>query len=130
MLLHAKVPLLGHHTSGVRSEWYRDDLKEAEKQDPLNFLIETALQKEISQEGKACWPKDQGLRQDNTLYVLHSKAPFGSILKIENLSMHEQVTAYTRTPIIFYRLFLIFFPAFRLITVPQYQLVLSVLFGS
>jgi 2-oxoisovalerate dehydrogenase E1 component len=50
MLLHAKVPLLGHHTSGVRSEWYRDDLKEAEKQDPLNFLIETALQKEISQD--------------------------------------------------------------------------------
>jgi 2-oxoisovalerate dehydrogenase E1 component len=40
MLLHAKVPLLGHHTSGVRSEWYRDDLKQAEKQDPLNFLIE------------------------------------------------------------------------------------------
>jgi 2-oxoisovalerate dehydrogenase E1 component len=50
MLLHAKVPLLGHHTSGVRSEWYRDDLKEAKKQDPLNFLIETALQKGISQE--------------------------------------------------------------------------------
>ena len=50
MLLHAKVPLLGHHTSGVRSEWYRDDLKQAEKQDPLNFLIEAALQKGITQE--------------------------------------------------------------------------------
>jgi 2-oxoisovalerate dehydrogenase E1 component len=25
MLLHAKVPLLGHHTSGVRKEWYRTD---------------------------------------------------------------------------------------------------------
>jgi LysM repeat protein len=39
---------------------------------------------ELSQEGKACWPKDQGLGQDNTLYVLHSKAPVGSILRIEN----------------------------------------------
>ena len=25
ILLHAKVPLLGHHTSGVRKEWYRSD---------------------------------------------------------------------------------------------------------
>lgn len=25
LLLHAKVPLLGHHTSGVRKEWYRTD---------------------------------------------------------------------------------------------------------
>lgn len=36
MLLHAKCPLLGHHTSGVRKEWYRgDDLSLHEKQDPL-----------------------------------------------------------------------------------------------
>src|ERR1039458_4042806 len=34
-LIHAKVPLLGHHTSGVRKEWYRDDLDEALKKDPL-----------------------------------------------------------------------------------------------
>lgn len=25
ILVHAKVPLLGHHTSGVRKEWYRTD---------------------------------------------------------------------------------------------------------
>ena len=37
-LIHAKVPLLGHHTSGVRKEWYRDDLKEAEKEDPYPKL--------------------------------------------------------------------------------------------
>lgn len=35
MLVHAKVPLLGHHTSGVRSEWYRDDLEEDVKDDPF-----------------------------------------------------------------------------------------------
>ena len=34
-LIHAKVPLLGHHTSGVRKEWYRDDLEEHAKRDPL-----------------------------------------------------------------------------------------------
>ncbi len=34
-LIHAKVPLLGHHTSGVRREWYRDDLEEQKKRDPL-----------------------------------------------------------------------------------------------
>ena len=37
-LIHAKVPLLGHHTSGVRKEWYRDDLKEAAKADPYPKL--------------------------------------------------------------------------------------------
>lgn len=35
MLIHAKVPLLNHHTSGVRKEWYRDDLEECAKNDPL-----------------------------------------------------------------------------------------------
>lgn len=34
VLVHAKVPLLNHHTSGVRKEWYRDDLEEAQKEDP------------------------------------------------------------------------------------------------
>lgn len=38
MLIHAKVPLLNHHTSGVRKEWYRDDLEEAAKKDPLPKL--------------------------------------------------------------------------------------------
>ncbi len=38
MLIHAKVPLLNHHTSGVRKEWYRDDLAESEKRDPLPRL--------------------------------------------------------------------------------------------
>jgi 2-oxoisovalerate dehydrogenase E1 component len=37
-IIHAKVPLLGHHTSGVRKEWYRDDLKEAALDDPYPKL--------------------------------------------------------------------------------------------
>ena len=31
-------PLLNHHTSGVRMEWYRDDLEEHKKNDPLPIL--------------------------------------------------------------------------------------------
>lgn len=46
-LVHAKVPLLNHHTSGVRKEWYRDDLPEANKRDPFprfrNQLLSAGL---------------------------------------------------------------------------------------
>lgn len=40
ILVHAKVPLLGHHTSGVRKEWYRGDfdLDEHQKSDPIPKL--------------------------------------------------------------------------------------------
>ncbi|MCB9285224.1 MAG: tungsten formylmethanofuran dehydrogenase [Lewinellaceae bacterium] len=37
-LVHARVPLLNHHTSGVRMEWYRDDLDEHRKRDPYPKL--------------------------------------------------------------------------------------------
>lgn len=40
VLIHAKVPLLGHHTSGVRMEMYRteEDLREHRSRDPLPKL--------------------------------------------------------------------------------------------
>ncbi|MBX7180545.1 MAG: tungsten formylmethanofuran dehydrogenase [Bacteroidia bacterium] len=37
-LVHAKVPLLNHHTSGVRKEWYRDDLEKSALRDPMPRL--------------------------------------------------------------------------------------------
>ncbi|MDQ3392772.1 MAG: thiamine pyrophosphate-dependent enzyme [Bacteroidota bacterium] len=39
VLVHAKCPLLGHHTSGVRKEWYRGkkDLHIHEEYDPIPF---------------------------------------------------------------------------------------------
>ncbi len=45
-LIHAKVPLLNHHTSGVRKEFYRtvDDLKKHQQQDPVLFLEKALLQ--------------------------------------------------------------------------------------
>jgi 2-oxoisovalerate dehydrogenase E1 component len=42
-LLHAKVPLLNHHTSGVRKEWYRDDLEEHATRDPFPKLMQLLL---------------------------------------------------------------------------------------
>ena len=42
-LVHAKVPLLNHHTSGVRMEWYRDDLEEDKQQDPYPKLRKVML---------------------------------------------------------------------------------------
>ncbi len=43
MLVHVKVPLLGHHTSGVRSEWYRDDLEKHRQKDPLPRMKELLI---------------------------------------------------------------------------------------
>lgn len=42
-LVHAKVPLLNHHTSGVRMEWYRDDLEESRSRDPFPILYKQML---------------------------------------------------------------------------------------
>ena len=47
-LLHAKVPLLNHHTSGVRKEWYRDDLEIESKKDPFPKLQELLKLNEFS----------------------------------------------------------------------------------
>lgn len=48
VLIHAKVPLLNHHTSGVRMEWYRDDLEEHISRDPLPKLKELLLENDFS----------------------------------------------------------------------------------
>lgn len=49
LLVRARVPLLGHHTSGVRKEWYRttEDLAKHEKYDPgpqlKSYLIQNGV---------------------------------------------------------------------------------------
>jgi len=49
-LVHAKVPLLNHHTSGVRKEWYRHDLEEHQLRDPYPKLVAELLASEITNE--------------------------------------------------------------------------------
>ena len=49
-LMHLKVPLLGHHTSGVRMEWYRDDLEDHAKRDPLPLLYQRLIELGVEEE--------------------------------------------------------------------------------
>ena len=65
-LVHAKVPLLNHHTSGVRMEWYRDDLEEHATRDPFPKLrallleqgVKSAELDQIEEETKALVQSD------------------------------------------------------------------------
>lgn len=62
IVVHAKVPLLGHHTSGVRKEWYREeeDLKKHAQDDPgpklksylLSIGVDPSVLIEIEEEEK------------------------------------------------------------------------------
>lgn len=49
-VLRASVPLLGHHTSGVRKEWYRseEDLAEHAKNDPGPLLKKFLLEQKVA----------------------------------------------------------------------------------
>ncbi|WP_299986019.1 thiamine pyrophosphate-dependent enzyme [uncultured Pontibacter sp.] len=51
ILVHAKVPLLGHHTSGVRREWYRgNNLQEHSINDPIPKLRQALLDADVTSE--------------------------------------------------------------------------------
>ncbi|WP_161887748.1 alpha-ketoacid dehydrogenase subunit alpha/beta [Pontibacter russatus] len=48
VLVHAKVPLLGHHTSGVRREWYRGkNLQKQAVNDPIPLLHQVLLEAHV-----------------------------------------------------------------------------------
>ncbi len=51
-LVHARVPLLGHHTSGVRKEFYRDDAdwQKHEQNDPFSRLRQRLLDLQVSEQ--------------------------------------------------------------------------------
>jgi len=51
ILVQATVPLLGHHTSGVRKEWYRgaDDLEKHAKDDPIPKLRQLLRKKGVTE---------------------------------------------------------------------------------
>ena len=44
-----KYHCLNHHTSGVRMEWYRDDLDEARSRDPYPVLKQQLLDNGFSE---------------------------------------------------------------------------------
>ncbi len=74
ILIHAKVPLLNHHTSGVRMEWYRDDLEEAKKRDPYPILKQQLL--------------DNGFTE-NELYAIESLAKQTVVKDLEKAMQAE-----------------------------------------
>ncbi|MFN0201901.1 MAG: thiamine pyrophosphate-dependent enzyme [Bacteroidia bacterium] len=49
-LFYAKVPLLNHHTSGVRKEWYRNDLSQHQPLDPIVYFHQELLNMGIKAE--------------------------------------------------------------------------------
>jgi 2-oxoisovalerate dehydrogenase E1 component len=80
-IVHAKVPLLGHHTSGVRKEWYRDDLEEAATRDPYPKLMTKLysigitpseidiIEKEVSNYVDECYDKALNAEDPNPLSI-------------------------------------------------------------
>ena len=90
-LIHAKVPLLNHHTSGVRMEWYRDDLDEARSRDPYPVLKEQL--------------KDNGFSSEEILAIENSakakvQSDFEKALKAEDPKPEDLFTNdFAPTPI-------------------------------
>jgi len=65
--------------------WLNKELGEENKR--LKKKYEKSLMdgvKEIKQEGKAVWPKDKQMGSNSSLYILHSEAKTGSVVRIEN----------------------------------------------
>lgn len=91
-LIHAKVPLLGHHTSGVRKEWYRDDLEEHEKRDPLPILQKQLLEAGFQQD------EMERIDHDSTKIV---QADYEKALQAEDPSPEDLFTHdFAPTPVI------------------------------
>ena len=51
-LVHAEVPLLNHHTSGVRKEWYRDDLDWHLSRDPFPLFWQDLIDSGVADEAQ------------------------------------------------------------------------------
>ncbi len=79
-LIHARVPLLNHHTSGVRKEWYRGDLEEAAKRDPLPKLKNRLIVEGVN---------PQEIQDLETSIVEEVKAAYELALKAEDPSPED-----------------------------------------
>jgi 2-oxoisovalerate dehydrogenase E1 component len=90
-LIHAKVPLLNHHTSGVRMEFYRDDLKQARSEDPYPKMLALLLQQGATK------PEIQTIESDIENRV---KQALSSALAAEDPSAEDLFTHdFATTPI-------------------------------
>ena len=92
LLIHAKVPLLNHHTSGVRMEWYRDDLDEAKSRDPFPKLKSELLSNGFTESDLVEIEKNAKIKVEND----YQKALKAEDPNPEDLFLHD----YAPTPIL------------------------------
>ena len=92
LLIHAKVPLLNHHTSGVRMEWYRDDLDEAKSRDPYPKLKTELLSNGFTESDLVEIEKNAKIKVEND----YQKALKAEDPNPEELFLHD----YALTPIL------------------------------
>ncbi len=94
LLVHAQCPLLGHHTSGVRKEWYRSeaDLEQHAEMDPLPQL-ESSLQILGISENKLQQIKQKAAQEVQEAY---QKAVAAEDPSVEELAKYE----FAPTPIV------------------------------
>ena len=91
VLIHAKVPLLNHHTSGVRMEWYRDDLKEQKKRDQYPKMLDLMKKNGFSA---------KEIKEIETKALKRVKADYKQALTAEDPSPEDLYTHdYAPTPV-------------------------------
>ena len=93
-VVQAKVPLLGHHTSGVRKEFYRskEDLEQHQHNDPVPQLKRLLLQKGIQEDQLAKISSDE---RENILHAF-TKAAAASEPPVEQVLAH----VFVPTPVV------------------------------
>ncbi len=94
VLVHAKCPLLGHHTSGVRKEWYRseEDLASHRKNDPIPKLKRRLLRLGVK-EGELRQVEKQAKDLVDESFVEARNSPDPDIKEVEEY-------IYAPTPVI------------------------------
>jgi 2-oxoisovalerate dehydrogenase E1 component len=93
ILIHAKCPLLGHHTSGVRKEWYRGENLDVQQQDDPIVKFEKYLvaQGETDQALKAIRKKASDFVAKEYKKALNSSDP-----DVNDFDSHE----FAPTPVV------------------------------
>ncbi len=92
-LVHAKVPLLNHHTSGVRMEFYRSeqDLAEHRRRDPYPRFFQQCLENRL---------QSDGLKQVEQKAIARVKADYEKALAADDPTPADLTThVFAPTPI-------------------------------
>jgi 2-oxoisovalerate dehydrogenase E1 component len=86
LLICAKVPLLGHHTSGVRKEWYRtdDDMAKHSQDDPFPKLKNYILENKIASESDLQELENKAIKEVEEQFNNAVNAPEPTLDSLEN----------------------------------------------